>query len=336
MSAGGTRPYKGRRLELGHSTNALLCCRYMKVTQRSWLQILSTLGGFVLLASGFSCGSSDSGGSSRGGACTISSQPCPAACSPTLGCVECANNAGCSGSKPICVLGHCEACGTSADCGTGQVCFPDSHDCMPACTSDASCPGDAPHCDPVTHACVGCRSNADCSGDTPVCDPVRAQCSECASNADCPVAAPICNERNGDCVECLVDANCPLGQMCNNDHKCIFHCASNADCKDAGKPYCDVGSGECVQCLANGNCGGSTPICTDNRCVECAANADCPSTVPVCHGGTCVECASNADCAADPLKPICKDTVCVQCDSDAQCTFDPTLTKCRGNVCTAP
>ena len=47
------------------------------------------------------------------------------------------------------VLGRCEECKTSTDCGVGKACFPRDHTCETKCTSAADCGGDAPLCDPL-------------------------------------------------------------------------------------------------------------------------------------------------------------------------------------------
>ena len=133
----------------------------------------------------------DNGSSSSGigggiiGGCTVAGQQCPVACDPDLGCVECASNADCGATQPICVSGQCEECGETSDCATGQACFPEDHTCQAACGDNTDCSGNAPICDPLTGACVGCMDDTDCPAQAPICSPVTAQCVECGMDADC-------------------------------------------------------------------------------------------------------------------------------------------------------
>jgi hypothetical protein len=302
-----------------------------------WLAAVATLGAAVVL--GVACGSDpvNTGSSSNNNDCFFGGQKCAAGCSETLGCIECSADSMCGAGSPLCVLGRCEACKSSADCGTGQTCYPRDFTCHPACTVNGDCPGDAPICEPNTGVCVGCLSNVDCAGTgQPVCHPDRRQCTECATNLDCGAADPVCDLQNGECEECLVDGHCPAGSLCGTDEKCHSACTSNLDCNDPAKPVCDIGSKDCVECLGNSDCGAAEPFCDGRNCRLCIVNADCPNpATPVCRDNNkCVECVSNLDCK-DILQPICKDEQCFQCDKDGDCN-DPAFPKCQNQVCSPP
>src|SRR5438445_2978543 len=98
------------------------------------------VAGVALL--GASCGGS---GTTASG-CIRGGSKCPLGCQENLGCVSCLANADCgtANGAPICVLGQCEECGVTADCGAGRACFPGDHSCRPACLTNADCVPDAP------------------------------------------------------------------------------------------------------------------------------------------------------------------------------------------------
>lgn len=301
---------------------------------KRWIAVAATFviaGVFAAACSSGTNGGSSSNNNNDG--CTFGGTKCAAGCSETLGCIECSADSMCGAGSPFCVLGRCEECNVSADCGTGKTCYPRDHKCGAACTANGDCPGDSPICEPMTGICVGCSTNADCKdAKKPLCDPTRRQCSECITSNDCGAAQPACDQQNGDCRECLVDGHCPAGSLCGTDAKCHSACTSNLDCKDAGKPVCDLGSKSCVECLTNMECGAARPVCDGKNCQVCLTHADCtnPAT-PVCKDkNSCVGCLSNTDCK-DVLLPICKGESCIQCDKDEHCPMDKP--KCDNQVC---
>src|SRR5690242_3734021 len=151
---------------------------------------------------GASCG----GGPGTNDNCVRGGVQCPLGCAENLGCVSCDDAHACPPTgAPFCVLGRCEECSTTKDCGAGQACFPSDHNCRTACLSNANCPDqDEPICDLATGACVGCIPNmTQCPLERPICDPTRRRCSECASDADCGAAKPACNLQDGECEQCL-------------------------------------------------------------------------------------------------------------------------------------
>ncbi|MCA9618759.1 MAG: hypothetical protein KC731_07050 [Myxococcales bacterium] len=259
----------------------------------------------------FGGGASSPTGGTGAGDCVRNGQQCNFDCTNSLGCVECVTDLDCGNGQPICVAGHCEECGVSADCAVGESCYPENHECAPSCETNGDCQqDDAPLCDPTSGACVGCLSAQDCGGETPVCSPISGQCAECASASDCGAAQPHCELDVGRCRECLLDSHCGFGERCREDH-CIADCQNDADCaNNEGRPLCDVPSGQCVSCLTDLDCGVAAPICTP--------------------GGRCVLCQTDSDCM-DPELPICKDSdECVQCTEDNHC--DPGF-QCKGQQC---
>jgi hypothetical protein len=254
-------------------------------------------------------------GASCGGAgsdtCTRAGAKCALGCEPNLGCVSCGSNADCGPGAPFCVLGDCEACVTSKDCGAGQACFPEHHECRTACASNANCTdSDAPLCNLMTGACVGCLTNMNCPPDHPICEPTRSQCSECSLEVPCGAATPACNLQDGECEQCLVDADCNGAFVCGGDHKCHPICKTNAECTDQERPICNVETGGCVGCLINQNCPAGAPVCRpDGRC-GCLVNMDCPLTLPFCRDNNeCVQCLDDVNCPA--ATPKCDKHICV-------------------------
>jgi len=183
--------------------------------------------------------------------CGTDSGMCPKGlqCDPTMGCVTCTMDSQCAAATRFCLLGSCVQCKTNTDCagGTTPSCWPATHTCHAACTTNQQCSqdGTAPICNTTTGACVGCISSADCPASQRLCDPTSQQCVQCVGRADCAgTSTPACLQ-----------------------NRCVA-CATNADCSSA-TPYCASG-------------GDSAP-----RCVQCVQNAQCPPSAPSCNGGTC-------------------------------------------------
>jgi hypothetical protein len=209
-------------------------------------------------------------------------------CDPNLGCVECQVNGDCADpGNPFCVLGRCEECATTADCGAASACNPASHNCDPKCTTNGDCQNQdaTPLCDVPSGTCVGCVTPSDCAPGEPFC--VGGLCAECSTNQDCGVASPICDPTRGRCVECIVTSQCGAGFACQDQH-CEAKCATNQDCTNGDNPVCDLASGQCVECLINGDCQQQDqPFCSPgNRCVECLTADDCQQG-QTCDGFQC-------------------------------------------------
>ncbi len=308
-------------------------------TTKRWIAAVSTfiVTGIFVVACSSGTNSGTSSNNNTNNDCTFGGDKCAGGCSESLGCMQCASDSMCGAGSPFCVLGRCEECRVTADCGVGKTCYPRDNKCEAACTVNSDCPGDSPICDTTlgmgNGICVGCISSADCNdAGRPLCDPDRRQCGECVTSSDCGAAAPACDRNDGQCEECLVDEQCPAGTLCGTDEKCHAACVSNADCKDAGKPVCDLGSRNCVECLTSTDCGAAQPICDGNSCRVCVVNADCTNpTTPVCKDkNDCVQCLADLDCKV-PTLPICKGEQCVQCDKDEHCPAN--TPKCDNQVC---
>ncbi len=190
------------------------------------------------------------------GSCSACEATCPTGepiCIASVGCVECGGNADCGAGSPFCLDNRCRECLTNVDCpASAPSCEPREHRCRPACMTAMDCSGDAPICD-TNMTCVGCRTSADCMIDRPICDSQTRQCVECIGAADCGAGQPFCV--NNHCRECRGSSDCPASQpVCSPDLECRDGCASNADCRDAGRPLCDLERRSCVECLTVADC----------------------------------------------------------------------------------
>ena len=240
-------------------------------------------------------------------------------CDTKLGCVECAADGDCTaaGADPFCILGRCEACRTSSDCGVAApVCYPEDHRCHRSCVGDSavSCQGKSPICDTTSGACIGCKASTDCPATAPICEPTTRQCAACTQSSECPAARPKCAIPRFECVACIVSSDCPAGQTCNGDNRCVVKCTGDGQCTDPQQPKCNVTTGACVQCLDATQCTATpaTPICATNR------------------DGKCVQCVTNAHCG-DGGTPFCKDSECLQCRNDNDCPAG--TPKCDNGAC---
>ncbi len=314
------------------------------------------LSGFAAVISA-AC-SSNSPAAGTGSTCSLAGNRCQFGCNESQGCVECQANTDCPNGAPLCVAGQCVACGTTADCNTGQVCEPATHTCANPCTTNANCMGGggiAPTCDATAGTCIGCTvatQTADCPAPRTLCDPNRMQCSVCLASTDCGAATPACDTQTGNCVQCLIDANCTGKFACGADHICHPICTGDTDCAGTpARPHCDS-VGACVECTGNADCttnANNLRVCNPNShaCVTCVTNSDCAATptTPVCRVGgraglgaaQCVQCQANTDCAAMTATPLCDvpNAQCVQCRNNTDCAATPTTPTCRNNVCAA-
>lgn len=109
---------------------------------------------------------------------------------------------------------------------------------------------------------------------------------------------------------------------CTPSLGCI-QCATNLDCKDAGKPVCVLG--KCQECGVPADCGaGKSCFPEEFKCNPvCSTNQDCPGDSPICKvdTGTCVGCVTSADCAGVKDNPVCEPSraQCSECASNADC-----------------
>jgi uncharacterized repeat protein (TIGR01451 family)/MYXO-CTERM domain-containing protein len=146
------------------------------------------------------------------------------------------------------------------------------------CDTNAQCPADKPHCDPITHVCTGCVDDKDCLLDPakPACQP-SGVCGECsaANRKKCEATAkPECNTDQGVCVFCLPSPNpapaCKTsvdGPMCiSQPNKLFCGCQKDPDCggPTSGK-VCDAAVQKCID-GCRGKSGNGCP--TDKACTS--------------------------------------------------------------------
>jgi hypothetical protein len=171
------------------------------------------------------------------------------ACIPkTLDCgttpKRCTSDTDCtSENKPVCypTLGICGC--KEGTCPFGQACHPQTHNCIPGCTSDTECgAGKVCSIGLCQDACKGTLATKDVSG--------------------CPTTTPKPG-KEWDCVK----GHCEIPGMC----------FSPQDCHEKAT-YCDSGSNECVPgCLIDFDCKSSAKTCVAKECIDkgCAGTFEC-------------------------------------------------------------
>ena len=170
-------------------------------------------------------GGSDAGGSDGGGGlprCTID----PDCKVPGLHCdvvshtcVECANNAHCSGDAgwPLCDISihRCVVCQAPTDCPSGMTCESATRSCVFTCSAGTSCPGNR-RCDSSRGICIECASKSECPlPDRNSCETATGTCTACAADGDCPSGRAHCDRTRGLCGECLSQSDCASGSVCD-------------------------------------------------------------------------------------------------------------------------
>lgn len=172
-------------------------------------------------------------------------------------------------------------CTGNGDCAGdpgGEICDPDTGECVDCTPADDPCP-EGNYCDPGTNDCTpGCVADDDCGGDL------------------------TCNLDNNTCVGCLVDAECPLGSVCDDTGTCVPGCTDMQACQD-GLACC---SGQCFDILTDeDHCGGcdapcapadATGECTDGMC----GIGMCDPGFDDCNGAVNDGCEVNGACACVP------------------------------------
>lgn len=163
-------------------------------------------------------------------------------------CVQCGDDAQCSGGQICSTTGSCK-CGEDKQCTEAGLKLCRNEGCV--CSDDSGCPDGAQKC--IAGICVACAEDDQCAEGQKCFSPdsKTAYCG-CTSNDQC-ADGKLCNVDNGKCVTCLQDSNC-------------------AD-STSGK-VCNTTNGSCVQCTDAKQCGGKDQKCTDNVCT-CAAASDC-------------------------------------------------------------
>ncbi|MGC4119651.1 MAG: hypothetical protein QM765_34785 [Myxococcales bacterium] len=248
-------------------------------------------------------------------------------------CVGCSTSADCKNPTPICNTGEwvCRSC-KETGCPTNSVCQADgscSNLCV-GCTVNGNCFSDgAPaHCGSGGGACVAC------SGTTPKCQ--LSQCVGCTANADCASPNPICVPGAWQCKSCK-EVGCERG-TCQADGSCSDLCAG---CTEGTSCYPGTAALHCGptggSCRA---CSGESKVCLSGTCVGCASSSDCASPNPTCnpadhrcHGCLDLGCPANSVCQADGT---CSNP-CAGCTASGNCFAGDEAARCGsgGGACRA-
>ncbi len=252
----------------------------------------------------------------------------------------------------LCTVDTCEldadnnpvAVNTPVECAEGEVCDPETGECVDLCADvvcddDDVCTDDA--CDTATGECVYTNNTAACDdGDLCTDDDV---CSGgvCAGTAvDCDdglfcTGVETCDEATGDCVS-AGDPCDPDTQECDEaTGTCIDICDVDADCDDdvfcngvevCVDGICEAGDDPCpddgLYCNGDEACSEETDACyhTGDPCVPDACDDENDGCIP----GT--PCTTDADCEDDGL----------YCTGVESCDTDLGVCVASGDPCTAP
>lgn len=318
-------------------------------------------------ANGACAGTNNTDACDDGDACTENDVCAGGACAGTAIAGCCATDADCdTAAGEVCNNGTCEvpapACTAAADCddqdlctdnacvngacvftpkacNTGEVCNPNTGNCV-ECLTNADC-DDGVGC--TVDACSGntcsniandtlCDDNLFCTG-TETCEPDNkdANADGCVSSGDpCEGAGKICNEAGSTCDDCTSAAQCDDGVPCTNDSCNVGTCQHANDdtkCPDPlncdGIDYCDPSNkdADADGCVQPGNpcdpllCDEGTYVAGDNStCTKCTSNADCDDSV-TCTNDTCD--GISGACSHAPDSMLCPDALF--CDGVDSC-----------------
>ena len=208
-------------------------------------------------------------GKPKGQACT-SGSTCPGGVCVNGECGTCAGDCGgaktCQynkhcGSGRVCLDGQCtNACASSSDCGSNQLC--QGKVCVPgpaSCTKSSQCSG-------AGQTCVNGQCLVTCTGKCPnkndICSPLI------SSTAD---GVRACHWDHLARLECKTTKDCSGSETCVNG-VCRTSCATNTDCAACEDgPVCGTG-GYCMtsqeaapKCSTNSQCTGGK-VCLNAQC----------------------------------------------------------------------
>ena len=229
--------------------------------------------------------------------CLVGGDCLSGVCTSSQVCVECEDDADCTGGDVCAPDNTCVGCVTDGDCGVGEVCGILLQTCMPGCVTDADCVDPRlPVCD-GSGTCVECTTAADCSNgelcNNNVCEP------PCTSDADCPAAHPVCSDAFL-CVDCRTESDCDANEVCMAE-TCVPSCVTDADCTEPAAPVCNTTVGACVLCTATNATACATSsagqLCVDldtTPACGCSGDSDCPA------GSSC---GSNNRCMVNIAAP---------------------------------
>ncbi len=208
------------------------------------------------------------------------------------------------------------ACGTAADCPSGQVCQGGLCVTAKQCNSDADCPS-GETCNLLQGTCNQGNQQADAGSDagtdagTDGGNPPPG--GSCTTKYDC-AAGQICGS-DGKCAnppsQCTKDADCPRGKICNFSNQCEPGCSSQQDCDPP--MLCHPQKFICDYCSL------SNPCPQGQSCV--ASSGGTALDHPQCE--TAVTCTTTQDCATNAPGTVCKNGVCANCTAHADCNVAP-------------
>jgi len=231
-------------------------------------------------------------------------------CNQTSGsCVECTSSEQCSGTRPICDLEHSACVKCNGDKGS-TASNPCATDAAPLCTLSGSGQG----------SCGKCKTDANCAGHVGnVCDPVSGLCkSGCSADKDC-ASSEWCNENDHACTPKLGN-----GQPLPTEPGRVSKCSAEVGSIVCQSGICDAADDSCGLAAGDGPCSDA------DQCRLGGCNAD----TKLCQSG----CISNADCQTNEFcstNGACMDLLPVgaQCTDKGQCqTHDCTQKVCSSIV----
>ena len=173
-------------------------------------------------------------------------------------------------------------CDPTADtCPPSQYCSAVTKSCLEGCRLDTGCPSAKPHCDVLSHQCVGCLTTDQC--------PTGQACSDHVCVPGCSTTRP-CDAGGTCCAGACVDVK-------SNAENCSA-CAAKCVAKN-GIPVCTGGT------CSIGDCGTAFADCNkkyDDGC-EVVLDND-PKNCGKC-GVVCGSANGSASCAAGACKIAC-------------------------------
>jgi len=243
----------------------------------------------------------------------------------------CDNDSNCFNSGLICVSGKCVQCGSSVDCGPGNVCSSDGK-CYSNCNQaggDSSCPSSNPKC----------TSNGVCCPSSGSACPANSCGTQYCVNGNCSCAQGQIGQRcvqDRDCASntCLAGAGTcqPAGAVCNGNYSGVT-INGIVSCPNSAAPFC-----------VNGQCGNQAAIPGPKNTsigAPCSCNTYNPSTsnqsnspYNCCnlsgtgYSGSVTYCVNNL-CSLSPGPAGSHCTV----SQDCQPLGNPPSQNCVNNVC---
>ncbi len=274
------------------------------------------------------------------------------------------------GTGYVCLNGQCimPMCTTTADCLAGQVCDPNTKQCVAQTSPDGGntvpdAGQTAPDSGPVApDGGIACESKYDCSfGEACNDGTCGAQPSSCTESTECG-RGDICSARDRCAAGCSTDQDCQAPEVCNmSTLKCAVPTVDGGPI-DAGRSCTDS---DCngVSCVTGASCNPTTCECVlvpppdagspdagssctaygtslcAILCAEvggtCDTAGNCCTSGPVCYGATAITCTSDNDCSSCPAQSVCIQGLCDQIAVDTSTGEPCNLSECESDsTCT--